>query len=347
MTRRPTDLLLCLCLLPIGLGAVGCRSAGWGSPQMQVHQSTELLSSAAAEVQRPEIPHRSRRLPQTPASPPLVLCSGAVMFGDSTDEALTPGPEPTEDAFTSPVDPQFSTGTPGEESFTFRSDLHQAGSMLWDDTKAIFEWRNAAILGVGLGATLAIRSTLDDDVRSATYQHGDRWGGGSEFLSNLGEAYVQWPAWMGIYAYSLHTGNEELHDFSGALFSSLAITGVASTIVKFSANTDRPSTNFENGHYGFPSYHAASSFAIASVIDEYYGHRVGVPAYALAGLIGWSRIDLRAHDLSDVVFGAILGTVIGKSVAHFHRTGDGRVNFSPWYEPNSRCTGVMMEMKFD
>ncbi len=343
---RQLSLLLCSLHLLMGLGAIGCRSAGWGPPILQVQESAEL-STAEPQPLRPDEPvqHPDAR-PESVEPASLVLCSHKKPAPETADEPVVPASDSVESDQPLAAD-LIPYGAATDEPFSFRSDLSQSGSMLWDDTKALFNWQNAAILGAGVGGTLAIRSTLDDDVRAATLGHGDRWGGGSEFLSNLGEAYVQWPAWIGLYAYSLHTEDQELHDLSGALFSTLALTGISTTVIKFSANTDRPSTDFENGHYGFPSYHAASSFAIAGVIDEYYGHRAGIPAFALAGLIGWSRIDLRAHDLSDVVFGAVLGTVIGKSVAHYHRTGDGRFQLSPWYEPNSRCTGVMWEMTFD
>jgi hypothetical protein len=345
MSRR-LSLVLCSFHLLVGLGATGCRSAGWGTPILQIQNSAELSDTASPASTPDEPVQQTGSHRQCAKSETLTLCSG-----EATAPTPDDGPLLSESDFAdngkSSVEDHVPYDVAAVESFSFRADLSQSGSMLWDDTKALFNWQNAAILSAGIGGTLAIRSTLDDDVRSATYQHGDRWGGGSELLSNLGEAYVQWPAWIGLYAYSLHAGDEELHEMSGALFSSLALTGISTTIIKFSANTDRPSTDFENGHYGFPSYHAASSFAIAGVIDEYYGLRAGLPAYALAGLIGWSRIDLRAHDLSDVVFGAVLGTVIGKSVAHYHRTGDGRFQLSPWYEPNTRSTGVMWEMTFD
>ena len=74
------------------------------------------------------------------------------------------------------------------------------------------------------------------------------------------------------------------------------------------------------------------------MLDEYYGLQAGLPAYALAGLIGWSRLDERDHDLSDVVFGAALGFVIGKSVARDHLYGDSRVRLLPYVHPTDGTT---------
>jgi len=153
-------------------------------------------------------------------------------------------------------------------------------------------------------------------------------------------AEVQIPAITGVYLWSVHTQDQQLHDFSTTLMSAYAITSVSTVLLKAAANTDRP-----NGEqHGFPSYHASSSFAIASVLDEYYGYEVGIPAYTLAGLIGWSRIDQRHHDLSDVVFGAALGFVVGKAVAGHELRGDSRVRLLPWNDPANRSTGIQMEL---
>jgi len=64
----------------------------------------------------------------------------------------------------------------------------------------------------------------------------------------------------------------------------------------------------------FPSGHTASSFAIAAVFAERYPRRPGVTfaAYALACIVGASRLTSRAHYPSDVFFGAVLGLTAGR-----------------------------------
>ncbi|MFT5095107.1 MAG: hypothetical protein ACI93T_003954 [Porticoccaceae bacterium] len=228
----------------------------------------------------------------------------------------------------------------------FRRDAIDFWPMVGHDAKQIVTARNAAILGVALGGSLIIRDDLDGQVRRNTAQHPQRWGNTSESLGYLGNAEVQVPVLLAIHASSLMNEDEELHDLSTTMLSAYAINGLSTVAIKGVANTDRPTDRWNNGEYGFPSFHASSSTAIAAVLDEYYGPSAGLPAYALAGLIGWSRIDQRDHDLSDVVFGAAMGYVIGKSVARHHLKDGSQISVLPSVDPSSGSVELLVEVPF-
>ena len=82
-------------------------------------------------------------------------------------------------------------------------------------------------------------------------------------------------------------------------------------VLKVAVGRERP-----NGqdNKSFPSGHTSQAFAMASVAQQHYGWKIGVPAYALAGLMGASRIHEDKHWLSDVVAGAGLGYIVGRTV---------------------------------
>lgn len=63
--------------------------------------------------------------------------------------------------------------------------------------------------------------------------------------------------------------------------------------------------------YSFPSGHTASSFTAFTVILLYCPVYFSIPALLVASTIGFSRVYLRVHFLSDVIAGAVLGTVLG------------------------------------
>ena len=72
------------------------------------------------------------------------------------------------------------------------------------------------------------------------------------------------------------------------------------------------------GFGSFPSGHGIEAFTIATVFADRYPKYKWV-AYGLAGLVGFSRISLQAHNPSDVFAGAFLGYVIAHyTVEHFH-----------------------------
>ena len=81
-------------------------------------------------------------------------------------------------------------------------------------------------------------------------------------------------------------------------------------LLKVAVGRERP--NGENNK-SFPSGHTSNSFTLAAVAERHYGWKVGVPAYTLASVVGASRIQQDKHYLSDVVGGATLGYIVGRT----------------------------------
>ena len=90
--------------------------------------------------------------------------------------------------------------------------------------------------------------------------------------------------------------------------------------LKVSVQRSRPDGS---SGYSFPSGHAAAAFAAATVVDRHHGFLWALPTYALATYVGTSRLHDNVHNLSDVVFGAAVGTIAGRTV-----TRHGRSNFA-------------------
>jgi len=229
---------------------------------------------------------------------------------------------------------------------TAQQDLCAFLPRLRADAGPLLNRHTAVALGTALGASLLVRETLDDPVRNNTQRHAERWNQTSEALGLLGDVQVQVPVMLGLYSYSVQSQDEELYRFSKTLFSAYTVTGLSTLTVKAIANTDRPSDAWNGGQFGFPSFHAASATCIAAVADEYYGPRIGIPAYALAGLVSWTRIDQRDHDLSDVVFGTALGYVLGKSVARLERFDRPNLRLRSLVDANNGTHGVALEVAY-
>jgi len=72
--------------------------------------------------------------------------------------------------------------------------------------------------------------------------------------------------------------------------------------------------------YSFPSGHATTSFGLAWVVITSYPYPwVGVGIYLLASLISFSRVFVREHYPLDVLFGAVLGSLIAAYLVPFLR----------------------------
>jgi len=84
---------------------------------------------------------------------------------------------------------------------------------------------------------------------------------------------------------------------------------------------DKRGRGFFSGGYAFPSGHAMSAWAVATVIANEYGKRsplVRFGAYGLASAISLSRYGGRRHFPSDTFVGSLIGYGIGRYVFFKH-----------------------------
>jgi undecaprenyl-diphosphatase len=71
--------------------------------------------------------------------------------------------------------------------------------------------------------------------------------------------------------------------------------------------------------FSFPSGHAAAGFAAAYALARGFSRRVSLPAYVLAALIAVSRVWVGVHYPSDILAGAIVGTLCGVAGVYLSR----------------------------
>jgi membrane-associated phospholipid phosphatase len=158
----------------------------------------------------------------------------------------------------------------------------------------------------------------------------------------IGSDYVQVGTAVGLYVIGRYVmphaegapkTNAVSHlgfDLLRAQIVSQALTGA----IKIAVQRDRPT-----GHCcSFPSGHAAATFATAAVLERHFGYRAAVPTLLLATYVATSRLHDNVHYLSDVAFGAALGTASGWTVVGRH----GRSDFT--LAPVPIRGGVMLAM---
>jgi hypothetical protein len=92
-----------------------------------------------------------------------------------------------------------------------------------------------------------------------------------------------------------------------------------------------PNDDFFDGGNSFPSGHSTDAWALATVIASEYHDRkaVQVTAYALASAVSLSRYTGRAHFLSDVFVGSVIGYGIGRYVYKKHHVREAGEETNP------------------
>ena len=88
----------------------------------------------------------------------------------------------------------------------------------------------------------------------------------------------------------------------------LVVTSVLTEAMKSIVRKKRPNSNELTS---LPSGHASTAFAMATVVADYQPQYKWL-AYGAAATIGWSRVEVGAHDWIDVAAGAALGYAVAK-----------------------------------
>lgn len=166
--------------------------------------------------------------------------------------------------------------------------------------------RTAVVLLVGAALTGVSAANENPADMSRRLDHP-----GWERVADVGNLYGD-GAMLGVSALALcvvgHYGGDANVRAAGVeSVRSLAITYAAVVGLKVATRRTRP----DGGAHSFPSGHTAGAFAIAPVLGRHFGPRVAIPAYALALATSIGRLEDRKHYLSDVLFGAALGTSVG------------------------------------
>jgi membrane-associated phospholipid phosphatase len=185
------------------------------------------------------------------------------------------------------------------------------------------DWRNLGIGVLAVGTT----ATVDPRVRTWAQDHrsrsSDNFAKSIRPLGGWGAFAVLGATWLGGKA-----GHEPslVATAEDGLEASLLAAGLITPVIKEVVGRERPSygaghASFSpfSGRASFPSGDATLAFSVASVVAA---HASSVwlkgTAWGLAGLVGWERIHLDQHWASDVVAGALIGSVVGEWVVHRH-----------------------------
>lgn len=197
-------------------------------------------------------------------------------------------------------------------------DLHTLPETVIEDFKLTFNRSdNLTAIFLAGGASVAMHNTTADDKIADSMEHDQilnkTTDEGLNILGSPGTHFAIAGLWYSIAAENEDSLNKQR---AWTMIRALSLTGATTVALKAARDNDTP-----NGKsWAWPSGHTSSSFAFASVLDEFYGPKVGIPAYCAAGLVAYRMMETGDHWASDVVFGATLGWIAGHTIA-----GEGRL----------------------
>jgi PAP2 superfamily len=219
--------------------------------------------------------------------------------------------------------------------------LHQASAdelsypkMLLDDVNYVVtapsrweeaDWREAGRASLAVvGTALLIDRPLRDEMR--------RHSGTDASIRQVERFGAQYAAGVigGFYVFGTLAGDDTATQVAqDGLAASLIASGIVTPAIKLVAGRSRPRDGeavfefkpFSKPNSSFPSGHTTEAFALASVVADHYDETwVSAASYSVAGLVGLARTYHQAHFASDVVAGAMIGTLVGKSVVKHNTT---------------------------
>ena len=176
----------------------------------------------------------------------------------------------------------------------------------WNFTRGLFSTENLLPLGIGGGTALAVHP-IDDEISDELRGQANELGESGHIVGN--------PVTIGVSVAAMllavpFAENRRFRAFAFSLAQAHIIDTGLKYPVKAAVSRTRPNGANENA---FPSGHTSATFAFATVAGHYYGKKVSIPAYTVAALVGLSRIEQGKHFLSDVIFGATLGYIAGRT----------------------------------
>ena len=198
-----------------------------------------------------------------------------------------------------------------------KTDLAHSPDRSLENSKDTFlRIDNIAALLLAGGASVAMNHTdADKNIAENFERHHIFHGFADESLSVIGDPPTHYAATGLWYIISAENRDELNKQRAITMMTAISVTGVVTTGLKAIRDNDTP-----NGQpWAWPSGHTSSSFTVASVLDEFYGPKVGIPAYIVASVVAYRMMDTGDHWASDVVFGATLGWVVGHTIAGKHK----------------------------
>lgn len=151
-----------------------------------------------------------------------------------------------------------------------------------------------------------------------------------DVVKNIGDVFIYI---VPSAAFGMTLGAKDWEGSKEFLESGAIAMGVVASF-KYTVKSRRPNGDPQS----FPSGHTAIMVQSAEFLRERYGWQYGVPAYALAGFVGYSRIASKQHYPRDVIAGAAFGFIGSYLITKPYKWGSVQIVADGWAIPRVRYT---------
>jgi hypothetical protein len=183
---------------------------------------------------------------------------------------------------------------------------------LVEDVKHLPSMQNAYIAMAGGGLALAVHP-FDQTFNVRLRSHYDTVNASFAAGKYIGNTPEQVVLSLGTYAFGRIFDQPKMSHLGMDLLQAQILTEMLVEPIKLATGRERPDGS---NRMSFPSGHAAITFAGATVIERHLGWRKALLGYAIASYVASSRLHDNRHYVSDVVFGAAVGSIAGRTVVH-------------------------------
>ncbi len=239
----------------------------------------------------------------------------------TTEPDLPPAPE----ALAPPTPPDFDR--PVSWKLLLPNIASDQGH-IWSFPVRLIQGHDLIPTAAVLGTTAAL-ITLDPT--EASYFHGSStFRSFNNVFTGSATVYGTVAVPVSLYAIGLFRKDTKMQHTALLAGEAVADAEILTAVLKNATMRVRPASFQPGGNYSdswfenpgsrfksagsFPSGHSIAAFSVATIIARRYRNHRWVPfaAYGMAGLVGFSRLSLSAHFLSDVFVGGTLGYTISR-----------------------------------
>ena len=267
---------------------------------------------------------------------PVVVIAMSALVIPSRAPAQITTPDQSSPAAPSPKEPPETAGQPAptpepdsERPVSWKLLYHNViadQKQIWSFPARLVQGQNWVPTGAVLGTTAGL--FFVDPIEAGYFRRTTTFHEFRNIFNGNATAIGMGATAASLYAIGRIRKNSKMQNTALLAGEAMADTALVQTVLKDVTMRLRPvsypasgwfatsssPTSYIRGNGSFPSGHSIEAFAVATIIARRYRNHRWVPyaAYGLASLVGFSRLTLNVHFLSDVFMGGALGYSISR-----------------------------------